>query len=72
MIIRAPTIHSRLSWVTRDSQTPTVKWGTASGQYSFTKQVYCSTFIVDMTQVVKYRLGLSKCGSEYRLCTPCL
>jgi len=33
-----------LSWVTRDSQTPTVKWGTASGQYSFTKQATSGTY----------------------------
>ena len=33
--------HIRLTWVTRDSQTPVVKWGVKSLQYNCTKKVQC-------------------------------
>ena len=33
--------HIRLTWVTRDSQTPVVKWGVKSLQYNCTKKVLC-------------------------------
>ena len=33
--------HTRLTWVTRDSQTPVVKWGVKSLQYNCTKKVQC-------------------------------
>ena len=33
--------HIRLTWVTRDSQTPVVKWGVKSLQYNCTKKVPC-------------------------------
>ena len=39
--VHALITHTRLTWVTRDSQTPVVKWGVKSLQYNCVKKVQC-------------------------------